>query len=140
MLRSWSKEQDAIALSSGEAELYAATFGATVGLGMQSLAADLDIPLKLHMFMDASAEIGALRRQGLGRMRHVEVKELWMQEAITRKRLTLSKVPGKENTSDIGTKPLNEEDLVKIVWAVGGYFAEEPMAMLLERAERWSRL
>ena len=80
LLRSWSKEQPLIALSSGEAELYAANFGAQQALGLRSLAQDMEIDVKIGLELDASAAIGILERQGLGKVRRVQTNDLWLQE------------------------------------------------------------
>ena len=66
MVKSWSKEQAHIAFSSGEAELYAANYGAAQGKGLQSIMADLGWECGLAIQVDANATIGMLHRQGLG--------------------------------------------------------------------------
>ena len=43
VLKHWSKDQGNVAKSSGEAELYAANYGADHGLGLQSLLKDIGI-------------------------------------------------------------------------------------------------
>ena len=45
-------------------------------------------------------------------MRHIEVKDLWLQEALCRGRLQIVKVDGKANPADIFTKFLNVKELV----------------------------
>ena len=59
--------------------------------------------------VDANATIGTLHRRGLGKLRHVEVEELWLQQEISKKKLSVSKIKGVENTADIGTKPVKKE-------------------------------
>ena len=107
LLRSWSKEQTTIALSSGEAELYAASYGGQQAMGLQTMARDLGIDTKLQLEVDASAAIGIMERHGLGKMRHLDVNELWIQDKVRTKQFALLKVPGFDNTADIGTKPLD---------------------------------
>ena len=53
--------------------------------------------------MDASAAIGIVQRQGISKLRHVEVDVLWIQEQKARRLLPLRKVPGPRNPSDMGT-------------------------------------
>ena len=48
--------------------------------------------------------MGMAKRKGLGRVRHVEVGELWIQDTVKQKRMTISKVAGEENPADILTK------------------------------------
>ena len=47
-LKTWSITQAVMALSSGEAEFYAARKGCNLGLGMQSIVVHLGIKLRLH--------------------------------------------------------------------------------------------
>ena len=44
---------------------------------------------------------------GLGRMKHVELRFLFVKGLLKRERLTLSKIPGTENPADLGTKVLD---------------------------------
>ena len=55
----------------------------------------------------AKATIGMLHRQGLGKMRHVEVGHLWIQQAVRTGRIILKKVFGTENIADLMTKYLD---------------------------------
>ena len=55
VLKSWSSTQATIALSSGEAEYYAAVRASAEGLGIQSLMWDLGLEAKVRMWLDASA-------------------------------------------------------------------------------------
>ena len=48
--------------------------------------------------------MGMVNRKGMGRVRHVEVGELWIQDAVKQKKMTLAKVKGEENPADILTK------------------------------------
>ena len=43
-------------------------------------------------------------------MRHIEVKDLWLQEAISRSRLKVVKIRVDENPADIFTKYLSAAD------------------------------
>ena len=40
----------------------------------------------------------------MGRVRHIEVGELWIQDAVKRRMLTVNKVKGDYNQADILTK------------------------------------
>ena len=46
---------------------------------------------------------------GLGRMKHVELRFLFVKDLLKRERLTLSKIPGTENPADLGTKGASGE-------------------------------
>jgi len=105
-VKSWSNRQTAPALSSGEAEYYAVVKAAAEALGMQSLAADLGWAVDVRIMVDSSAAKAMASRAGLGRVRHMEVRHLWVQDAVARRRIVIKKVGGKSNPADTLTKPL----------------------------------
>eukprot|EP00972_Heterocapsa_arctica_P034668 5105155-Heterocapsa_arctica.AAC.1 len=69
--------------------------------------------------MDASAALGLINRQGLGKARHVETQWLWIQQATREGRVTMNKIPGKENPADLSTKPLNKDMIDGFMKALG---------------------
>ena len=79
-LKHWSKTQSTIALSSAEAELHGISAGASQALGMRSIGRDLGMELTLTILTDAAAAVGIVRRRGLGRIRHLDVTDLWVHE------------------------------------------------------------
>ena len=124
-MKSWSKDQSTIATSSGEAELYALNKAASEAMGIQSIATDLGIKTSITLEVDALATMGIISRSGIGKMRHLEVNELWLQEAIKRKKFDIVKVNGADNAADIATKHIPAETLekhieeLKITFATG---------------------
>ena len=119
-LKTWSTAQNTLALSSGEAELYAATKVAVQLKGLMSMALDFDIKLKGTIRCDANAAIGIIHRQGLGgRSRHIKVQYLWIQTAVKDKELDIRKIPGTNNPADMFTKAVNEDLLSKYVKELG---------------------
>jgi hypothetical protein len=108
LLKSWSRTQTPLATSSGEAELYAAVKGGAELLGMQSLAHDLGACVAALLKVDAKATIGMVHRTGLGKLRHVEVGNLWIQNAVKDGRIRVDKVLGSENIADLMTKHLDK--------------------------------
>ena len=112
-IKTWSSTQATVALSSGESELYALTKGASQALGFMGLARDLGDVLDARVHTDASATLGMVNRQGLGKLRHVKVQYLWLQERVRRKDLSVDKVLGTENPADLMTKYLPASDMEK---------------------------
>ena len=53
-----------------------------------------------HLFADASAALSIAKRQGAGKMRHINVKSLWLQVKAVQQILTYDKVKGEDNLSD----------------------------------------
>ena len=120
LAKSWSNRQASQALSSGEAEYYSVVKAAAEALGMQSLAADLGWQTKVQIRVDSSAAQAMASRLGLGKVRQMEVRHLWVQNAVIRKRFTLRKVSGKINPADVLTKPLAQafmRDLL-LTWGI----------------------
>ena len=115
LVKAWSKTQTTIALSSGEAELGGISSGIAQGLGMQSVARDLGFDFKVRVHSDATAAIGICRRRGMGKIRHLDVSDLWCQEKIRTGAATLVKVLGSENMADIMTKYVDRPILSKML-------------------------
>ena len=75
-----SKLQSTIALSSGESEYYVAVKAAALGLSQKALLADWGIKVSITALSDSSAARGTASRSGLGKLRHVQTRFLWLQE------------------------------------------------------------
>ena len=105
-IKTWSKTQAVIAKSSAESELYGVVRGACEGLGMKTLLKDLGEDIQIRLNLDATAAKGILERQGIAKIRHIDVNVLWLQEQCAKKLVPLVKVPGEENPADLMTKHL----------------------------------
>ena len=119
VLKSWSKTQAVIAKSSGEAELFGVVRGSTEGLGLITLCGDFGTSTNIRVHLDASAAKGMVEREGLGKVRHVEVDVLWIQEQQARSRLPLIKVLGTLNPADLMTKHLPRAEIIMNLKIVG---------------------
>ena len=118
-VKHWSITQTTVALSSGEAELGGICRGASIALGIQALAKDLGIDLDVHLYTDATAAIGICRRRGLGKIRHLHVADLWVQDRIKKGDFKLSKVAGADNPADILTKHVSRDIMMKHMTKMG---------------------
>ena len=118
-IKSWSTNQSAIAISSGEAEFYALVKGSSELLGMMSIAKDLHVPLKGHLHSDSSAAIGISQRRGLGKVKHMHTQYLWVQERIRNKDFALHKVATDKNRADLMTKCLSRPAIDKFIEMLG---------------------
>ena len=107
IIKSWSTTQTTIALSSGEAEYYGMVKGASIALGIQSMMSDLGITVGIRLRTDASAAKGIASRRGLGKVRHIEVNQLWLQEKVNNGTIQVMKVKGEVNLADAMTKSLD---------------------------------
>jgi hypothetical protein len=108
LIKSWSSTQKITALSSGEAEYYAIVKGAEQGMGVRSMLIDFQISEASTRYIevkeDSSAAKGIASRRGLGKLKHVDIKELWIQEKVHSGDLKITKVPGTINLADALTK------------------------------------
>ena len=100
----WSRTQSCVALSSGEAELNAALKGGVELICAQTYLTELGHQMLLVMCGDSSACVGMVGREGLGKVKHVQVKQLWLQERIREEQLQMFKIPRAQNCSDAFTK------------------------------------
>ena len=112
LLKSWSSTQELVSLSSGEAEFYGVTKAAGIGLGFQSLLRDLGIRMALRVWTDSTATIGICGRRGLGKLRHIDTRSLWLQQKLRDGGVELWKVRGEVNPADVFTKHLSSEERV----------------------------
>ena len=109
MLKSWSSTQQVIAMSSGEAELYALIKGASQIKGMMTQFKEWGTEVNGIIRTDASAALGMVHRQGLGKTRHIDVQYLWIQGEVMEEKLSVTKVATEENPADVLTKALKPE-------------------------------
>ena len=116
--------QETIELSSGESEFYGIVKAASVGLGMKSLLEDLGVSVKVRVNTDSSAAKSITCRKGVGRVRHIEVRELWVQEKVNRGELTIVKVKGEDNVADGLTKHVGRAKMDKYMAMCGIRFAK----------------
>jgi len=118
-LKSWSRTQGVIALSSGEAEYYGMVKGGSEALGMRALACDLGMSLSIELCSDASAAIGIASRRGVGKVRHIEVSQLWLQQRVANGDIVLRKVDGVSNIADALTKYVGKDPIQQHMIGVG---------------------
>ena len=114
-----SSSQAVAALSSGEAEFYAATRAAAGGLQSRHFLLEVGEDARLRVWSDSFACRGIMMRTGTGRICHLEIKWTWVQEALNSRRLSLHRVAADVNEADIGTKYLDAERLAKLLGLMG---------------------
>ena len=135
LLKGWSSTQKVIALSSGEAEYYGIVRGASEGFGSRSVMRDLNVETRLRLKEDSSAAKGIAQRSGLGKTRHIEVNQLWVQEKVRNKELELCKVKGLDNLADALTKYVDGHDIEKQLNGIGCYIGSGRHSIMPEVTE-----
>ena len=74
--------------------------------------------LSLSSYCDSSAARGILNRVGLGRIKHLDVKQLWVQEHTNSGDVCVHRVPRAENASDLLTHSFTALELRKFLTSV----------------------
>ena len=104
-VKSWSRTQRGRSLSSAEAEYYAIVTGVAEALAVQALAEEMGWKMSVRVHTDSSAAKAVASRRGLGKLRHIELKYLWVQELVQEQRIAIKKINGLDNPADCLTKP-----------------------------------
>ena len=118
-LKAYTRKQKVIAKSSAEAELYAAALGASAAKGVQSMMRDWGFAVQPVLNIDAKATEHILHRQGIRKLKHIDVAYLWVQDEIRSQRLRVHSVRNEENVAKLGTKPLSKAVIAKHYFALG---------------------
>ena len=88
--------------------------GATRAKGLISLAGELGfsgLVRVVRLGTDSSAAKSFVARRGLGKMRHLEIRDLWLQKEVAEGKVEVSKLLGVENPADLMTKVLAVKDV-----------------------------
>ena len=113
IIKSWSSTQSVIALSSGESEFYSIVKGCSQAMGLRALLADLGVDASIKVLADATTGKAIASRRGLGRVRHIDVSELWIQEKVKSGEIELQKIKNVFNPADLLTKHLAEAAMMQ---------------------------
>jgi hypothetical protein len=106
-LLGFSRRQSVIATSSGMAEYYAAAAVAEDLIMLRAVFEFFEYEVEANLFMDSAAARGMARREGVGKVKGLEVKTLWLQQEVKRRRVCLRTVGTEDNLADLGTKVLS---------------------------------
>ncbi|CAE6957274.1 RE1 [Symbiodinium sp. CCMP2592] len=133
MIESSCARQAAVALSSGEAEFYALTRGVVAGVMSQQIWEIINFNLPVVARTDSTAGRGIAQRKGCGKVKHLSIRELWLQDFVQEGRVKIVKEPRKTNIADVGTKALpgpRVSELVKMMPLRRGLTAAIPASCL----------
>ena len=113
-VKAWSSTQGAVALSSAEAEFYAMVDAVIRAKWMATVAKEMgmwEVQPSMILDTDSSAAKSFVARRGLGRMRHLEIRDLWLQQEVIKGNIEVRKIPGEDNPADLMTKFLRVEEI-----------------------------
>ena len=107
-----SRTQKTISLSSCESELHSLVSSMCDGLFIIACA-QFVLGESIHhvQFTDSSSARQLASRQGVGKVRHLSGKVLWVQQMVNDKLVILRQLPTAVNLADIGTKSLAKQRL-----------------------------
>ena len=86
---------------------------------MAQLMEGLGRTIGVEVFVDSSAALAIVGRKGNGKLRHVRVSELWIQEVAGDGKVKYKKVAGSENPADLMTKHMNANSMQKHLKTMG---------------------
>ena len=71
------------------------------------------------LYSDSSSALHVVKKRGPGRMKHIALRIVALQEWCANKRLKFAKVHTDENESDLLTKPMTKERMIKLATKLG---------------------
>ena len=86
-------KQDVVSLSAPESEFYAMTSVGAHGIHPKNTFSDSQVEVTVRLETDSTSASGIRRRRGVGRLRHIHKKELWLQDQVASKNVELGRVP-----------------------------------------------
>ena len=112
-VKTWSSTQGAVALSSAEAEFYAMIEAIIRAKGVLYVMHELGFVVtdRIQLFTDSSAAKSFVSRKGLGKMKHIEIRDLWLQREVGLGKVIVNKVDGPRNPADLMTKYLKRWEI-----------------------------
>ena len=113
LLKAYTRKQEIVARSSARAELCAAALGASEAKGVESMMRDFGFAVKQVLVIDPKATEHIPHRHGIGKMKHIDVAHLWLQDEVKSNSMKIRRVKSEDNLADIGTKALSNKILGK---------------------------
>ena len=100
----WSRTQQTVSLSSAEAELYALTTSVAEGMVTKHLLQELGHEVILMNHVDSQSAKAWASKRGLGRMKLVMLKYMYLQDVVEKKLTNLAYINTKQNKAGLMTK------------------------------------
>ena len=112
-IKGWARTQNHVTTSSAEAELIALVKCTSELLGVRAMAGDWGRVRTGTIYADSSSALAIAKRRGAGKLRHIHVSALWIQERQDREDTVYQKILGTENPADLMTKYLVRDKIDK---------------------------
>ena len=103
-VKGWGRTQNAVTLSSAEAELVAMVKTSAELVGLLSMMKDLGRSRKGTIWADSTTALAIAKRKGAGKRGHINIGLLWIQQKEGESEIEYNKVKGDLNPADLFTK------------------------------------
>ena len=124
LLHHWCRVQARVALSTGEAELYAQVRGLQEMLSMKYILEELRpserSALRCITEVDSTACKGILLRHGVGQLKHLATRTMWAQQVLQREGIEVRRIPRDVNSADCLASHNSPRDLHRGIVRMGG--------------------
>ena len=115
-----SRTQRVISLSSCEAELHGMVSTLADGIFLKRcIEFVVKAMVEHYLLTDSSSARQLAQRQGIGKIKHLSAKVLWIQQQVQDKMVCLSQISTIWNVSDVGTKVLSARRLKLLLHQLG---------------------
>ena len=111
LVHHWSRTEQTVALSSGEAEMNASVKAISYGIGVTELLKEIGIKdVRMIVCTDSSACKGMILRRCSGKVKHLTTKQLWVEGAVRAHEINIQKSHRDANTADMLTHAVNKRE------------------------------
>ena len=120
LVYSSSRTQKIVSLPSAESETYAAASAVMDAILIRTILCwVLQVRILMYFYLDSSAARGVLSRKGVGRLRHLSCRVLWLQNLVGEKMLQVKAFFRTINPADVSTKRLSIARLESLMYLFG---------------------
>ena len=132
----YSRGQEVLAMSSGEAEFYGAGSVVNEAIGLAGIYNEMGFPMSIVLQLDSTAAIGMIQKRGAGRARHIDLRHLHLQSKLRDGTVSaMEKVDTSVNVADIGTKYFHADRLEELMDQLGLQVCGDVVMPVLKRSE-----
>ena len=120
-VQSYSRSQKSIALSSCESEFLALTGAAAEAMRVKTIWEFLTgQQASMVAFTDSSSCLALSQRLGVGRTKHLDVRQLWLQQEVKQGKINVGKIGTQLNLAGLNTKKVNKPRRDFLMFLIGG--------------------
>ena len=87
------------------------TKGGSIAIGIKNMLREWGLELEIkviYISTDSSAAKGTASRRGIGKIRHLDIDELWLQDHVQTGKIKVLKIDGTKNVADALTKHVDQ--------------------------------